>query len=137
MIVKKVDNPTLELPLPRSDVKDNSKRLNDGRTMAVPWIPQCNVIKFNVTESNINPQFDAFWIQYPRKAGKFTAKRSWEKINPDQDLQKKILESLERFKKSMSWMKDNGKFIPHPTTWLNQKRWEDEVEIYESKSIVI
>ena len=24
------------------------------------------------------------------------------------------------------WKKDNGQFIPYPTSWLNQKRWEDE-----------
>ena len=23
-------------------------------------------------------------------------------------------------------MAENGKFIPHPSTYLNQKRWEDE-----------
>ena len=31
------------------------------------------------------------------------------------------------FKKSKEWKKENGKYIPHPTTWLNQKRWEDEL----------
>ena len=25
------------------------------------------------------------------------------------------------------WKKQNGKYIPYPSTWLNQKRWEDEV----------
>ena len=24
--------------------------------------------------------------------------------------------------------KDGGQFVPHPTTWLNQRRWEDEVD---------
>ena len=24
--------------------------------------------------------------------------------------------------------KDDGRFIPHPATWLNQRRWEDELE---------
>jgi hypothetical protein len=27
---------------------------------------------------------------------------------------------------SAEWTKDGGQFIPHPATWLNQKRWEDE-----------
>lgn len=27
-------------------------------------------------------------------------------------------------------MKDNGQYIPYPSTWLNQRRWEDE-EILE------
>ena len=25
------------------------------------------------------------------------------------------------------WMKDKGKYIPNPATWLNQKRWRDEL----------
>jgi len=27
------------------------------------------------------------------------------------------------------WRKDNGQFIPNPATWLNQRRWEDELAI--------
>ena len=36
--------------------------------------------------------------------------------------------ALEAQKKSEDWLKDKGQFIPYPTTWLNQGRWEDEVE---------
>jgi hypothetical protein len=35
---------------------------------------------------------------------------------------------LENHKKSQQWVKDNGQFIPHASTWLNGKRWEDELE---------
>jgi hypothetical protein len=24
------------------------------------------------------------------------------------------------------WLKDGGQFVPHPSTWLNQGRWQDE-----------
>jgi hypothetical protein len=27
---------------------------------------------------------------------------------------------------SEQWRRDDGRFIPHPATWLNQRRWEDE-----------
>lgn len=37
-----------------------------------------------------------------------------------------ILKSLEYLKTTEQWKKENGKFIPYPATWLNQKRWEDE-----------
>ena len=29
--------------------------------------------------------------------------------------------------KSHDWTKDGGQFIPHAATWLNGKRWEDEL----------
>ena len=44
--------------------------------------------------------------------------------NPDID---KVLKSLSLLKNSDEWTKDDGKYIPHPSTWLNQRRWEDEV----------
>lgn len=36
------------------------------------------------------------------------------------------MQSLEVQVNSKQWTKDNGQFIPHPSTWLNQSRWEDE-----------
>jgi hypothetical protein len=38
-----------------------------------------------------------------------------------------MLQALEKQKRSEQWQKDNGKFIPHAATWLNGKRWEDEL----------
>ena len=38
-----------------------------------------------------------------------------------------LLTAIEDQKKSAQWTKDNGQFIPHPATWLNGKRWEDEL----------
>ena len=37
-----------------------------------------------------------------------------------------MLEELERQRNAYHWGKENWKFIPHPATWLNQRRWEDE-----------
>jgi len=28
---------------------------------------------------------------------------------------------------SESWNRDGGRYIPHPSTWLNGRRWEDEL----------
>jgi len=27
------------------------------------------------------------------------------------------------------WTKEGGKFIPHPATWINGRRWEDEIKV--------
>ena len=50
------------------------------------------------------------------------------KIAPDEQLFAKILAALQRHKKFAKWTKDGGEYIPHPTTWLNGRRWEDELE---------
>jgi hypothetical protein len=45
--------------------------------------------------------------------------------NPDAVLEQ-MLSAIARSKRTEQWQKDGGKFIPMPTTWLNQRRWEDE-----------
>jgi hypothetical protein len=37
-----------------------------------------------------------------------------------------MLASIAKSRQSTDWLKDNGQFIPFPSTWLNQRRWEDE-----------
>ena len=71
--------------------------------------------------------FDRFWTVYPRKDGKQDALKAWQKIKPDEALQAKILQALEAVKQTQQWLKDGGQFIPHGATWLNKKRWQDEI----------
>jgi hypothetical protein len=70
--------------------------------------------------------FDEFWAQYPKKRSKGQAERAWVKIKPDEQLFKAILDGLERAKTSVEWLKDDGQYIPYPSSWLNAKGWEDE-----------
>jgi len=37
-------------------------------------------------------------------------------------------EALEQQKQSSDWLKDGGAYIPNPSTWLNNRRWEDEAD---------
>ena len=53
---------------------------------------------------------------------------------PNDDLVREILSALEKQKQSSQWQKDNGQFIPYPTTWLNGKRWEDDLNTGEEES---
>ena len=72
--------------------------------------------------------FDEFWAQYPKKRSKGQAERAWVKIAPDDALFAQIIEGLERAKRSRDWIKEGGRYIPYPATWLNAKGWEDEYE---------
>lgn len=81
-------------------------------------------------------QFEDFYKQYPRKVKKQDVKKWFNKNKPSKELFNKIIDSLNEFKKSKDWTKDNGQYIPHPTTWLNQKRWEDENVIQKSNTIL-
>ena len=71
--------------------------------------------------------FSAFWSAYPRKTAKANARISWKKLNPDADTVAVIMASVEAHKNSRQWLAEGGRYIPHAATWLNQRRWEDEV----------
>ena len=72
--------------------------------------------------------FQEFWQAYPRKKSKATAERAWAKIHPDEQLQRQIMEAIDRAKQSRGWQKEGGQYIPYPATWLNARGWEDEPE---------
>lgn len=71
--------------------------------------------------------FPKFWKLYPNKKGKTAAEKAWKKHKVTDDLFTLITQGLARQCTSPGWTKDGGQFIPHPATWLNGKRWEDEV----------
>ena len=79
-------------------------------------------------KENWKVRFAEFWAIYPRKAGKGEAEKSYSKINPSMELHKKILKAVQVACTSRQWRRDNGQFIPYPATWLNQRRWEDEIQ---------
>ncbi len=71
--------------------------------------------------------FPKFWKLYPNKKGKAAAEKAWTKLKVTDDLFTLIAKGLAKQCVSPAWTKDDGQFIPHPATWLNGKRWEDEV----------
>jgi uncharacterized protein YdaU (DUF1376 family) len=75
--------------------------------------------------------FVDFWKAYPRKVAKPEAVKAWQKIAPDAALAAATLAGVERHKKSKQWLRDEGEYIPHPSTFLNQRRWDDEVRTTE------
>ena len=78
--------------------------------------------------STHSESFSVFWKLYPNKTAKAAAEKSWAKLKPSETLITEIMEGLAKQVTSADWVKDGGKFIPHPSTWLNGKRWADEVK---------
>ena len=71
--------------------------------------------------------FALFWQEYPRKAAKAAALKAWQKLNPSPELVERILDHVRDHKRSPDWLKDGGQFVPHPATFLNGRRWEDDI----------
>jgi len=73
--------------------------------------------------------FDQFWSSYPRKVGKTAALKAWKRLKPNLELLQIILGAVDAQARSLGWTKDGGQFIPYPATWLNGRRWDDEITV--------
>lgn len=81
------------------------------RTQAAPvWKPE---------------RFAAFWEFYPRGESKQAAIRAWDKLRPSDELIAVMGRALQRQMRKPEWQRGVG--IPYAATWLNQRRWEDEL----------
>ena len=109
---------TLQKRLCNADVTQQNKELrtqNKEQDVSTP-------------PNGVDAPFDAFgmfWLSYPKKIAKEGARKAWKKINLD--LFDTIMNALEQHKKSAQWLKDDGQYVPNASTWLNNKRWEDEI----------
>lgn len=69
--------------------------------------------------------FDEFWAAYPRRVAKGDARKAWEKAaKREPELLAKCLAALAWQVVQNEW--DGGKYTPHPSTYLNQERYDDE-----------
>lgn len=71
--------------------------------------------------------FSAFWQEYPRKVAKSKAQKAWKTIKPVGETLATLMAALMQQKASADWLKDGGRFIPYPASWLSGRRWEDEI----------
>jgi hypothetical protein len=79
-----------------------------------------------VSRERVDGAFAQFWMAYPKKVGKGSAEKAWKSIKVPLSTVGLILDALSWQTESEQWRKSGGQFIPNPTTYLNQRRWEDE-----------
>jgi uncharacterized protein YdaU (DUF1376 family) len=74
--------------------------------------------------------FDTFWAVYPNKTGKGIAWAKWQQKKPPLV---DVLEALKWQVVSIDWLKESGRFVPNPATYLHQGRWMDQPRAPASK----
>ena len=72
-------------------------------------------------------EFDEFWSVYPKRIGRGLAERAWIKA-----LTFAPASEITSVARSYPWNSD-PQFIPHPATWLNQRRWQDDLTPPQTK----
>ncbi len=101
---------------------------NQKTTKRQHSIVKDSIVKDSIDKYDHESAFQTFWSAYPRKISKKQAWKAWIKINNfSVELMAKIMGALLLAKESEQWVKDSGRYIPHPATWINGERWEDEL----------
>ncbi len=131
-------SPDEEVPCPNSPYTalpytENSPQQNtilQTNQQELPIIPQ----RGRRTEGPKKPKaapdweperFARFWAYYPRGEAKQAAIRAWDKLRPSPALIDTMAAALQRQMQRKDWREGIG--IPYASTWLNGRRWEDEM----------
>ena len=103
----------------------------ENPTLANPTLEkQATYREYNLTENTKRPRtyeqtssFLEFWNAYPRKIGKQAALRAFTKATDRTDAET-IIAGVQRLATDPNL--PPKQYIPHPATWLNEGRWDDE-----------
>jgi hypothetical protein len=90
-----------------------------------------NIIVSTKVDTIKGDEFDKIWNLYGKKVGKDPAQKSWKRINKKD--RKLILDHIPKYLENHSTA-GKLKFLPHLSTYLNQKRWLESLPYEEQKS---
>ena len=78
------------------------------------------------------PDFVRFYDEYPRHDARAEAWKAWAKLSPTSELSAEIIEHV-RNRKRGEWKDKDKQYIPMPSTFINQRRWTDEIQASENR----
>jgi hypothetical protein len=77
------------------------------------------------------PMFNEFWALYPRKVAKRDAEKAFNRLKPEEQIS--ALKAISAHVEYWNLKETDKDFIPHPATWLNGARFEDELDLTPKK----
>ena len=105
---------------------DKSRLVSDkqptDRADSLLLIPDSPIPITDTGNQDCSIPFEDFWINYPRKTDKAKAKVKWDRMKVNDELYQQIVTHC-----TTAFLGTDKNYIPHATTYLNGKRWEDEV----------
>ena len=115
---------TVNHALVNSTYKENNKKLNkELKTKAK---------RYSASDDAHDKSFEEFWSSYPIKKNKKRTRDIWKRKKYGEILQVLLSDVQSRLKYDPSW--SSSQFIPHPSTYLRNERWKDELN--SSKNII-
>ena len=131
------DQPMLENPMLENPMLENRTQYNTKEFITQEFITKDIPPISPKGKKDCSDLFNQFWTAYPKHIAKQSAVKAFEKLKPDEKLLEAMLKAIARQKESKQWEKDGGAFIPYPATWLNQRRWEDELPQGETDNVFL
>lgn len=77
--------------------------------------------------------FETFWEHYPRKAGKPKAETAFNRLSKT-DKFNAVQGTIYQKENNPQWR--DQMLIPFPATFINQRRWEDEISVGRKEQII-
>lgn len=116
----------------QGDTEETTRKTTRNRqtTCNIQEVKELKNIKPSIQNESLE-HFISFWKAYPKRQAKQAAIQTWNKLNPSNGTLELILSSLEKQKAYKEHLKKTSQFCPEwplPSTWLNGRRWEDEIE---------
>ena len=117
--LKGIEKGSIEVKIKGKQDEASTKLSNVHKTVRQP-LKSTELYKCN--------HFQQFWALYPKKEGKGKAWEEWLKIlpPPSEKMVTQAQKVIDILKTTDQWQKEGGQFIPLPSTFLHQRRWEDE-----------
>ena len=120
---------------PASDASDAEKERNNEEGK-IPQTPLKEEETKKAKEHFAQTLFERFWLAYPRKVSKKAARRVFLRLiaaeKDPEDFLSRILAAVAEQTIALDWCRERKEFIPHPTTWLNGERWNDDLSVVRS-----
>ena len=103
--------------------KKNGYRVTDKSPTLSQMSPEPSENQPSLT-TEPSKSFCSFWDLYPRKVGKAKAQKLWQGMKEED--RALAVYGLKLWRQTEQWHEGDGKFIPYASTFLAQRRWEDE-----------
>ena len=96
------------------------------------WRKATEVVQVSNANTHQKPQnaplsdFETFWALVPRRVGKKAAERAWKAVERRGESQDAI-NGMRAYAAAFAQSGTELKYVPHPSTWLNRRGWEDDL----------
>lgn len=74
---------------------------------------------------SLSDRFEEWWQHYPKKRAKAECQKKWRRKGLHKRADELIADVQKRKAQDAQWVRG---YAPYPLTYLNQERWEDEIE---------